>query len=58
MTSRERNPQFCGAPDEFRSRSFYQLGPEGQSIDENLSSITLAAKLSYSWAKVEEMCIV
>lgn len=29
VTSRERSPQFCGSPAEFRTRSFYQLGPEG-----------------------------
>ena len=29
VTSRERSPQFCGTPLEFRTRSFYQLAPEG-----------------------------
>ncbi|KAK7050068.1 hypothetical protein SK128_028179, partial [Halocaridina rubra] len=27
VTSRERNPQFCGQPPEYRNRSFYQLSP-------------------------------
>ncbi|XP_068244417.1 uncharacterized protein haf isoform X2 [Palaemon carinicauda] len=27
VTSRERNPQFCGQPSEYRDRSFFQLGP-------------------------------
>ncbi|XP_064116162.1 leucine-rich repeat and fibronectin type-III domain-containing protein 3-like isoform X1 [Macrobrachium nipponense] len=27
VTSRERNPQFCGQPPEYRDRSFFQLGP-------------------------------
>ena len=29
VTSRERSPQFCGSPTEYRTRSFYQLGPDG-----------------------------
>ncbi|KAK2723910.1 hypothetical protein QYM36_002311, partial [Artemia franciscana] len=28
VTSRERNPQFCGSPAELRSRSFYQISPD------------------------------
>jgi hypothetical protein len=32
VTSRERNPQFCGAPAQFRDRTFYQLSPEGKPI--------------------------
>ncbi|XP_037068590.1 uncharacterized protein LOC119089889, partial [Pollicipes pollicipes] len=28
VTSRERNPQFCGSPPEFRDRTFYQLNAE------------------------------
>lgn len=31
VTSRERNPQFCGNPPEFRDRTFYQLNAEGGS---------------------------
>ncbi|XP_072377033.1 uncharacterized protein haf isoform X1 [Diabrotica undecimpunctata] len=28
VTSRERNPQFCGSPPRFRDRSFYSIQPE------------------------------
>lgn len=28
MTSRERNPQFCGSPPRFRDRGFYTIQPE------------------------------
>ncbi|XP_063593877.1 uncharacterized protein LOC134770874 [Penaeus indicus] len=28
VTSRERNPQFCGQPPELRERSFYQVNPD------------------------------
>ncbi len=31
VTSRERSPQFCGSPPDFRTRSFYQLGPDGKN---------------------------
>ena len=30
VTSRERNPQFCGNPQQLRDRSFYQLGEDGE----------------------------
>ena len=30
VTSRERNPQFCGNPLELRDRSFYQLNENGE----------------------------
>ena len=30
VTSRERNPQFCGNPQRLRDRNFYQLGSEGK----------------------------
>ena len=32
VTSRERNPQFCGNPQELRERSFYQLNEKGKNI--------------------------
>ena len=35
VTSRERNPQFCATPVEFRTRSFYQLAPEGKFANAN-----------------------
>ena len=41
VTSRERNPQFCGTPNDFRLRSFYQLGPEGELCAHITSSGTL-----------------
>ncbi|XP_022900951.2 uncharacterized protein [Onthophagus taurus] len=28
VTSRERNPQFCGSPPQFRDRGFYSIAPE------------------------------
>ncbi len=30
VTSREREPKFCGHPQRLRDRSFYQLEPEGK----------------------------
>ena len=33
VTSRERNPQFCGSPPEFRDRTFYQLNAEGWFLE-------------------------
>ena len=30
VTSRERNPQFCGNPQHLRERNFYQLNPDGK----------------------------
>ena len=30
VTSRERNPQFCGNPQSLRDRSFYQLNENGK----------------------------
>ena len=30
VTSRERNPQFCGNPQQLRDRSFYQLNENGR----------------------------
>ena len=30
VTSRERNPQFCGNPQELRDRNFYQLNENGE----------------------------
>ena len=29
VTSRERNPQFCGSPTRLRDRGFYTIQPEG-----------------------------
>lgn len=30
VTSRERNPQFCGSPPRFKDKSFYNIQPEGK----------------------------
>ena len=32
VTSRERDPKFCGNPQRLRDVSFYQLEPEGTEI--------------------------
>ncbi|XP_057372454.1 uncharacterized protein LOC130693341 isoform X1 [Daphnia carinata] len=37
VTSRERSPQFCGSPPDFRSRSFYQLGPDELTCPEDVT---------------------
>lgn len=33
VTSRERNPQFCGSPPRFKDRGFYSIEPKGIFID-------------------------
>lgn len=35
VTSRERNPQFCGSPPKFRDRGFYTIQPEELSCSNN-----------------------
>lgn len=35
VTSRERNPQFCGTPNRFRDRGFYSIQPEELTCSEN-----------------------
>jgi hypothetical protein len=30
VTSRERNPQFCGSPERLRDRGFYTIQPDGK----------------------------
>jgi hypothetical protein len=30
VTSRERNPQFCGSPSRLRDRGFYAIQPDGK----------------------------
>lgn len=35
VTSRERNPQFCGSPNRFRDRGFYSIQPEELSCPDN-----------------------
>lgn len=31
VTSRERNPQFCGSPPRFTERNFYSIEPDGMN---------------------------
>lgn len=41
VTSRERNPQFCGSPPKFRDRGFYSILPEELSCPEkNVTTTT------------------
>lgn len=40
VTSRERNPQFCGSPPKFRDRGFYSILPEELSCAEKNVTIT------------------
>jgi len=35
VTSRERNPQFCGTPNRFRDRGFYSIQPEELTCPES-----------------------
>lgn len=35
VTSRERNPQFCGSPGKFRDRGFYSIQPEELTCPDN-----------------------
>lgn len=45
VTSRERNPQFCGSPPRFRDRTFYNIQPEelGCPIKEKITTSTTTA---------------
>ncbi|XP_055371776.1 probable serine/threonine-protein kinase DDB_G0278509 isoform X2 [Condylostylus longicornis] len=36
VTSRERNPQFCGSPNRFRDRGFYSIQPEELTCPEEV----------------------
>lgn len=40
VTSRERNPQFCGSPPALRPRSFYQLAPQGNPTTTTTTTTT------------------
>ncbi|CAH0700385.1 unnamed protein product [Spodoptera exigua] len=40
VTSRERNPQFCGNPSHFRERGFYSFEPNELVCDSDISSST------------------
>ncbi|KAJ8979500.1 hypothetical protein NQ317_007683 [Molorchus minor] len=43
VTSRERNPQFCGSPPKFRDRGFYSIQPEELSCSDKVSNTTIPA---------------
>lgn len=43
VTSRERNPQFCGSPTHFRDRGFYSIQPE-ELVCSDLEEITSGLK--------------
>lgn len=40
VTSRERNPQFCGSPNRFRDRGFYSIQPEELTCPDNDVDLT------------------
>lgn len=46
MTSRERNPQFCGSPPRFRDRGFYSIQPEELSCSAKDRSTTTTTTIS------------
>lgn len=41
VTSRERNPQFCGSPPRFRDRGFYSIQPEELTCSEGIGVATV-----------------
>lgn len=41
VTSRERNPQFCGSPPRFRERGFYSIQPEELTCSEGIGVATV-----------------
>lgn len=41
VTSRERNPQFCGSPPRFRDRGFYSIQPEELQCSEGIGVATV-----------------
>lgn len=41
VTSRERNPQFCGSPPRFRERGFYSIQPEELACSEGIGVATV-----------------
>ncbi|XP_071537881.1 uncharacterized protein haf isoform X5 [Panulirus ornatus] len=51
VTSRERSPQFCGQPPEYRERSFYQLNRE-DLVCNNTSSTSTISRTSSSTVEV------
>ena len=45
VTSRERNPQFCGNPQHLRDRNFYQLNTQGMNYCPIFPTIYLELKV-------------
>lgn len=43
VTSRERNPQFCGSPPRFRDRGFYSIQPEELTCAEGIGVATVVS---------------
>lgn len=43
VTSRERNPQFCGSPPRFRERGFYSIQPEELTCSEGIGVATVVS---------------
>ncbi|KAK9888463.1 hypothetical protein WA026_000710 [Henosepilachna vigintioctopunctata] len=46
VTSRERNPQFCGSPPKFRDRGFYSIQPEELCSDAKQENLGIATVVS------------
>lgn len=46
VTSRERNPQFCGSPPRFRDRGFYSIQPEELPCNKKDEGIGVATVIS------------
>ncbi|GLV38849.1 hattifattener [Carabus blaptoides fortunei] len=44
VTSRERNPQFCGSPPRFRERGFYSIQPEELTCTEGIGIATVVSE--------------
>lgn len=44
VTSRERNPQFCGSPPRFRERGFYSIQPEELTCTEGIGVATVVSE--------------
>ena len=49
VTSRERNPQFCGNPQQLQERNFYQLNPDGKLTSSILQCSQLLPFLPFAY---------
>ena len=47
VTSRERNPQFCGNPQHLRDRNFYQLNTQGMNYYPIFPTIYLQLRVNF-----------